>query len=213
MTISILFCIKLFIIIISLGYFYKQVRNAVENLMEMPTVDSTYELGLTEQDVPIITACPTNQTNYTRLDELGYMYKSFMYAGLSNCSGKSCISWQHHLNLSFEDLINQIHDIKLTEDIIFMKGPFKTVLEAKSVFLPRFGYCKELSYYNPKSVILISNNHTNTNLRVFLTDRLHRSHFSINFLSHIGDKMVIPYGTAFYTNVKSKIKTNCNKAL
>ncbi len=131
-----------------------------------------------------------------------------MYAGNSTCRGKPCVSWGHHLNVTFQDLLNQIHDTKLSEDIIFIQGDSK-IVKADRVFLPRFGYCKEISHYNPKFGIGITNNHTNTNLRIFLTDRLHKSYFSINFLSHIGDKVVIPYGTAFYTNIKTKIKTNC----
>ena len=208
----VLFGMKFIVLSISLYFFNIQVFQAIQNLIKPPTVDSSFEKQLTETDLPIITVCPTNQTNYTRLYELGYKLRSFMYAGISSCKNETCLSWGHHLNSTYDDLLNQVHNINITEDVLFFlkKGKKWKPQTAETVFLPRFGYCKEISNYDPNKPMLIVNNHTNTNVRVFLSDRMYRSYFSIDFSSHIGDKIVVPFGTVYYTNIKIRLISPVN---
>ena len=53
----------------------------MKNLINPPTVDSTYITELDNVDLPLITICPTNQTNTTALYESGYFYQKFVLAG------------------------------------------------------------------------------------------------------------------------------------
>ena len=58
-----------------------QFETAIKNLINPPTVDSTYITELDNVDLPLITICPTNQTNATALYESGYFYQKYVLAG------------------------------------------------------------------------------------------------------------------------------------
>ena len=204
---SILFNIKLIVLIPSIGMFIYQLSTAIGNLIEMPNVDSSYQRDLSEKDLPLITVCPTSQTNYTKLYELGYIYKAQLQAGLSNCStGFECefISWGHHLNITQEELYGQIYNAQLAKDVLFNIPN----LESKLVFIPRFGYCKEILMLHPQTLI-IYNKHVFTDLRIFFSDKNYRSHFSLAFRTHWGDKVIVPFGKTFYTDVEITKTSTC----
>ena len=59
-----------------------QFRIAIINLLDPPSVDTTEERSISEIDLPIVTICPTNQTNETRLKELGYPSMKNLYKRL-----------------------------------------------------------------------------------------------------------------------------------
>ena len=63
---------KCLVFIISFVMFCYQLNIATVNLMDPPTVLSQHERDITDDDIPLIAVCPTNQTNLTRLRELGY---------------------------------------------------------------------------------------------------------------------------------------------
>ena len=190
----------------------RQFNIALENWINTPTVDSTYDRNLTEKDLPDITVCLTNQTNYTRLYELGYQWKAYMHAGISNCSQGKCLSWGHHLNLTYQKLFQQVHNISIADSVAFYeKYLTKEFSNTEIVFLPRYGHCKEMSRYeltNQCSIVINSRKQILNDVRIFLTDRTYRSHFSLDFSSHLGNNLVIPYGQAFSTDVKIKVQSS-----
>ena len=203
---KILLFLRFIVISISLYYFSIQITIAFHNWMHPPTVDSTSERNLTEHDLPVITACPTNQTNYEKLYSLGYKFRSYAYAGSSNCTNNECyLSWGQHLNLTHQELFKQIHNLQLAMDV-----KFNQETEERIVLLPRFGFCKEISSINlSKRSLAIFNKHELTNVRVFITDKNYRSYFSLDFSSHVGDKIEVPWGKTFYTDVKLKKTSKC----
>ena len=78
--------LKCFVSIISFVMFCYQLNIATLNLMDPPTVLSQYERDATYDDMPIITVCPTNQANITRLWELGYSGYDWMLYGNAICN-------------------------------------------------------------------------------------------------------------------------------
>ena len=63
--------LKAVVLLISFVMFCVQLRIAIINLIDPPTVVSNSEKNISDFTPPLITVCPTNQTNITRLQELG----------------------------------------------------------------------------------------------------------------------------------------------
>ena len=57
--------LKMIVILVSFAMFCYQLNIATENLINPPTVDSTYERIISDNDIPLITVCPNNQFNMT----------------------------------------------------------------------------------------------------------------------------------------------------
>ena len=74
--------------------FCYQLNIATINLMDPPTVLSQYERAATFDDMPLITVCPSNHTNLTRIKKLGYFDYDRMLLGTTKCNETTwCISW------------------------------------------------------------------------------------------------------------------------
>ena len=61
---------------------------------------------------------------------------------------------------------------------------------------------------NQCSIVINLRKQLLNDVRIFLTDRTYRSHFSLDFSSHLGNNLVIPYGQAFSTDVKIKVQSS-----
>ena len=191
--------------VICIIMFFVQFHQAILSLLDPPTLDSSYHAGITEVTLPIITVCPTNQTRFSRMKKLRYSKKGNLFMGHTNCTGRPCLSWGHHLNLTSDQLIEQIFDKKLSENIEFsQKG-----IEENIVILPRFGFCKEFSGYNPTEDILITNNNPFTAMQIFLTDNRYRSYYSLDFSSHQGSNIIVQRGNIICLNVNVDIYSSC----
>ncbi len=185
--------------------FFVQFYQAVLNMIDPPTLDSSFEKRITDIEPPIITICPTNQTLFSRIKQLRYSQKGEMFKGHAICKDGSCLSWGHHLNLTFDQLVEQIFDKNLLEKINFPSKGFKENI----VVLPRFGFCKEISSYNPTEEIRIVNRNPFTGMRIFLTDKKHRSYYSLDFASHQGSNIIDQHGKFLSLNVKVHIYSSC----
>ncbi len=196
---------KFFVFIISFVMFCYQLNIATINLMDPPTVLSQYERDATEDDMPLVTFCPTNQIDSTRMRELGYFSYDFILMGYAKCSKSTfCTSWGAHANLSFDELINHVFDLKKVNGLEIRGGKFK----AGTVFLPGYGLCKETSLPNyTKEVSLLHYNPEDA--RVFITDRNYRSFFMPDVTSHIGSKIFLKPDTEHYINVKIQKRHTC----
>ncbi len=187
--------------------FVIQVRSAIIRLVDPPMVDSTYERNINADDMPLVTVCPTNQTNKTRLTELKYWYLEKFLTGMSFCDGKLCVSWGNNINLTYEEILGQVLDTQSVADIDFLQ--FKK--QAKTVFLPRFGFCKEISITNSTKFLTIMNNNNTNDVRVLITDKSYRSYFMPDISSHEGNKIYLQYQKKLYVYVKIRISKLCKE--
>ena len=146
-----------FVALVSFTMFCFQCKTAVQSLVSPPTVDTTVKKNITDVDLPIITICPTNQTNLTRLHELGTA-KSVkqLLQGYSRCDFGLCLSWGKSVNLTFDQLLEQVFNKSMAKDILLSTG--NSNLSVVLTFLPRYGFCKEIISFNPKYPIEISIN-------------------------------------------------------
>ena len=93
------------ILAFSFFMFLYQSQVAIQKLVDPPVVDSTEILNVIDTEPPLMTICPLNQFNQTRISELGYENYFHLLTGYD--SEKGIISWGTQHNLSFEELINE----------------------------------------------------------------------------------------------------------
>ena len=85
--------------------------------------------------------------------------------------------------MAFDELLKAVFDeIKATDIVI------PQIQTYRIIFLRLYGFCKEISAYDPSSSILIFSR-TN-DLKVFVTDSRYRSYFSPDYSSHQGDNIL-----------------------
>ena len=137
--------LKIIIWVVAFAMFCYQLNTATMLLMDPLRVDSTYERDITDDDIPLVTVCPINQTDIDRLFELEFLsYNSFL-AGYTYCNvTKQCHSWGANVNLTFDEVNCQVFDLDEHKRMGISGGVYKDDL----VFIPRYGMCKETSYVN-----------------------------------------------------------------
>ena len=92
--------LRFLVFLISFAMFCYQLNTATLNLIDPPTVLSQHERDITSDDMPLVTICPTNQTNTTRLVELGYeKYLDMLEGRVGHRT-----SWGEHVKLTFDGL-------------------------------------------------------------------------------------------------------------
>ena len=101
--------VRLALILVCFVMFCIQFETAIKNLINPPKVDSTYITELENIDLPLITVCPTNQTNITALEELGYFYQKFILAGWK--TDEKITSWGEQQNLTIREFFKQLTGI------------------------------------------------------------------------------------------------------
>ena len=191
-----------------------QLRIATENLIHPPTVDSTYERNITDDDIPLITICPTDQTNLTRLKELKYYKVEYFLNGATSCNETSyCQSWGAHANLTFDQVLKQVFDNDKANKVGYGYS-FSVIddlvnIEDRLVFLPKYGICKEISKFNISRKLQV-NYFNPSEARVLITDRNYRSYFMPDITSHIGNKIFMKPKKENYVSVKIQVKSYCN---
>ena len=165
--------------------FCYQLKTATLKLMNPPTVLSQHERDATEDDMPLITICPTNQTNSAMLEELGYYNYDEMLLGSADCNQTACTSysWGANANLTFDELKHKVLDMNKTDNIgIFTNEE----IENSTVFLPGIGFCKEFLTNNQEIEIYHFNE---DDVRVLVTDRQYRSYIMPDVASHKGKEI------------------------
>ena len=133
--------LKIIIWVVAFAMFCYQLNTATMLLMDPLRIDSTYERDITDEDIPLVTVCPINQTDIDRLFELEFLsYNSFL-AGYTYCNvTKQCHSWGANVNLTFDEVNCQVFDLDEHKRMGISGGVYKDDL----VFIPRYGMCKEL---------------------------------------------------------------------
>ena len=195
--------------ITSIIMFGIQFKTAVLNLIYPPAVDSTYEMNIADMDeLPLITACPTHQFNLVNMKKLGYNSKPEFLQGRTKCGETGCISWGHHQNLTYAQLRNKLFDISLAEELKITQGT-EEYLTGNITFIPRYGFCREFSDYDPTNEIHVIKKNECTAVRIFITDRSYKTYFSLDYSSHVGSNIFIRPPFGYTINVRVKKSSKC----
>ncbi len=199
--------LKIIVWVVTISMFCYQLNTATINLMYPPRVDSTYERDITDDDIPLITVCRTNQTNFTRLEELEfYSYESFL-SGDTYCNfTKQCHSWGAHVNLTFDEIKSQVFDLDEYNSIRISGGSYKDNL----VFIPSYGLCKETLHINvTQKLHLTIRGRKLDEARVLITDRNYRSYILPDLSSHVGSRISMKRGTKYFIDVNIQERDFC----
>ena len=228
--------VRILVILLAIIMFCIQFETAIKNLTNPPTVDSTYITELENIDLPLITVCPTNQTNITALEESGYFYPKFVLAGWK--TDEQITSWGDKQNLTFRDvlkilkiwyidddeldsmihfsevnyhtylLINQIFDLNSLDALVLSDNNFYNFPRKDIIFFPKYGFCYQVSNYSTKFEVGIISN-IKQDIRVFVTDRNFKSYFSLDYASHQGSPIIVSKGVSQRFEVKIDVSSTC----
>ncbi len=190
--------------------FCYQLDTATKNLMDPPMVDSTLERIINDDDMPLIIVCSTNQIDTSLLlNEFGYLSLEDLLKGNTECDGSFCLSWGQHLNLTYDELISNVFDLNVVDKINVFQRDGGYITENGLAFIPAYGLCREISYFNISKQLNISNIY-NYDSRVLIIDKNYRSSFMPDISTHVGSKIFINVRRDQYIEVKIQVKTNCN---
>ena len=136
--------IKWFILIFSFIMFFYQAQIAVNNLTEPPIVDSTETLYIADVDPPLITVCPLNQFNMTKIKEFGYGNLESVLIGYSHKNKQ--IGWGAQYNWTFEEFIDNMLIVHKDVLVITLANRnMKPRYERR--FYPKYGWCIDVCNY------------------------------------------------------------------
>lgn len=136
--------IKWLILLFSFIVFFRQTQIAVNNLRNPLIVDSTKILSIAEVDPPLITVCPLNQFNKTKMEEFRYSNLQSVLIGYSYKNKQ--IGWGAQFNLTFEECIDKMLSIHRDLFIISIWNKnMKPRYEKR--FYPKYGWCIDVSDY------------------------------------------------------------------
>ena len=202
---EILNALRFIVFAFSFVMFCHQLNTATINLIDPPTVLTEYERDVTDDDMPLLIICPTNQTNLSRLMKLGYFLYEGMLSGETWCNGTAlCTSWGAQVNLTFNELKNQVFDLDKVNTLRIYEGKFENSL----AFIPAYGLCRETSLLNyTQEIELQHRNQDDT--RVFISNRNGRSYFMPHLDSHVGKEIFMKPKTKHFINVRIQERLQC----
>ena len=112
--------------------------------MDPPIVDSTETLNIEDVDPPLITVCPLNQFNMTKMNEFGYNNLESVLIGYSYKNKQ--IGWGAQYNLIFEEFIDKM---LIVHRYSFFIRPMNKNMKPRyeERFYPKYGWCIDVSNY------------------------------------------------------------------
>ena len=205
--------IKFLILGVSSFMFTYQTLVAIQKLMNPPVVDSTERLNIKDIDTPLITICPLNQWNTSKVKEFGYEDEFYLLMGFAN--GSTFIGWGAQQNLSFEELFQKVQNFNISDPNIQLinKDNSYEKISFESRFYPKFGFCYELVNLTlTKNIVLETKINTlegeNVKAQVFITDKKLRTSHSVYYESHWGSQIVIEQGMSYTFMIKVELISN-----
>ncbi len=195
---------RFLILFISFVMFIIQFKTAVINLANPPQVDSTIIKNIENIELPIITICPFEQENHTMLNFYGYEKRIDILKG-STTYNKT--SWGHLQNLSFNELLEKVFDKNIANEIEVYNQ--EEIYFGEIVFIPKYGYCKEITTYNANQNVVIKPPKHHQQLRVFISDGNFRSLFSIDSTSIKGYPIIVWENQSYSYEVDVSISSSC----
>ena len=145
--------IKWLILLISFIMFYIQAQIAVNSLRDPPIVDSTETLNIADIDPPLITVCPLNQFNWTKIEEYGYNQDIYQFFNWYDSKNK-VYAWGAQYNLTFEELLDEIMVHKDLFTVKLWNLKMNPIYEKR--LYPEYGYCVDVSNYTATEKIRLS---------------------------------------------------------
>jgi hypothetical protein len=163
-------------------------------------VDSTERFNIEETDSLLITICPLNQWNRTKLNEFGYGDEYALLAGFTR--DLKFIGWGAQHNFSFYELFEKVNNFNLIDPVItlvnlnYSRNNISYVLS----FYPKYGWCYDLIDFPIAknmfmAIRLMSKEGHSIKGEVFITDKYLRTRHTVHAGSHWGLSINIEQGT------------------
>ena len=137
---KVLKALKFIILAASVFMFVYQCSTAVQKLQEKPIVDRTEYIPIQNITKPIITICPQQELDETKMKSFGYKYDTYFLKG-QNMENGSLYSWNGwNKSLAFLDIVRSSWSFGPNRDLDIYR------VEAKQVYYGRqgFGLCYEI---------------------------------------------------------------------
>ena len=173
---------KATVLLFSLVMFSIQMKGSLENLLDPQVVIVEKRLSLLEVDPPMITICPLNQINQSKLEHFGFeTYFDFLRGNMIASKFSNLSFWQ-----IFEELLayspnNIDYTITVGEDTL------KEMSDFVRRFYPKFGYCWEISDYDIHHEMVIKDWGKTMNANIFLTDKYLSTKPALELTTHHGN--------------------------
>ena len=186
---------RILVYIASFIMFCIQCRTAFLNLVDPPQVDNTYYKNIEDVELPIITICPTSQVNNNSLRFLGYKFERNILTGKTRTE----TSWGRSNFITYEKLLNKVFNVTAAKDVkVFYQYLTIKEHEEQIVYLPRYGFCKEILNFRVDMQLNIFPTDSYRDVRIFVTDRNFRTTFSLDYTSHKGEPIIAANGSHMY---------------
>ena len=198
--------LKYLVFCLSFAMFCYQLSVAVDKLIYPPLIDVTEIIDIKDIDPPVITVCPTNQINLTRIKENGYNKRDNLLYGRVHVKKNYFISWGGHLNKTFDELISGIFLNITGPTKLYPRFPLPLRVQ-KMIFVPKYGYCLEVSDYNMINELSIQAIEPLGDFHVYVTDKKHHSFPVIWFPSQFGDLITGHSGIESWYDVQVKLRS------
>ncbi len=155
--------------------------------------------------------CNNDQIRWKELSNSGYNEPYKFFRGEQSCNNEPCTSWGAHLNLTYDQLLHTFYKFNLSSKLKLKNKKESLHGDAKEniVFLPRFGFCKEITNYDPTEELVLANGNSRTNMVIYITDSAYQSYFSRHFGSHEGDEIIVTPKTKLFIEVKLRMRSTC----
>ena len=160
----------------------------------------------------MITICPLNQFNVTKMTELGYQDKTNFLFGFY--MKKFVVSWGAEQNLSFDKLLEEM--LNLNEypciEMNIDSGGLKQI-NYEPRFYPMYGRCFDVFNYTASETVELAitiDNKINSEAEIFLTDRKLRTMNTVHTISHLGPSIIVQHRWTYNYMVKVELLSNYN---
>ncbi len=170
--------------------FIYQFTKSLNNLLNPMVADTTVVISRKDISLPLITICPSNQINKTKIHSLGYdvnEWENLLY-GIKEINKSLVITW------GFDQLLFEVLDsndistsglhVSLIKDGNFYSDIYTAHLKRK-FYIGFWGYCWELEDYDIHGSLYIVNN-LKSLFDVFVTEKYMKSYYSVNYKSQLG---------------------------
>ena len=195
---------KVFILLLSTIMFIYQLVGSINNYINPNIADTTSILSREEIPLPLITICPLDQLNETKIEQRGYnatinAIESLFY-GLKWTNKSIYITWGSDMNKTFDQLLEEVSDedydyshkdgfaVSLIKNGKYYNNKYTAQLKRK-LYVGFWGYCWDLEDYDITGSINIVN-YFKRSFEVFITDKYLKSYYSVNVKSQLGQHLV-----------------------
>ena len=181
--------------------FFYQLEVSLRNLYDPPIIRSTEKLKLNQIEPPMITICPLNQINETKLKEIGYPSYFDLLVGKDISLATD----------NFWEVIDKVITYSPSKDVDFKitydEGKIiSNMSDLVQRFYPKFGFCWEVSDYKIKDEMKIVGDKILKKIekvKIFLTDKLLCTMPALDLSNHRGNTIEMNSGkeSTYFTEI------------